>query len=81
MSRDYRWTAREVHSVLINLQWIVILKRFCCAKDLPRCFNLKMHLPGSDRKLEFMSEEPRSRASIEAFREILRATEALQDDK
>src|SRR5579884_1366530 len=71
-------TCRRVHSCA----GAVILKRILCAKDLPRCFKLEYRRRGSfTRKPE---HGPRSRTSASVLRhsrEILRAKDALQDDK
>ena len=57
----------------------VILKRFFCAKDLPRCLGLHCWPLGSSTNNSAFS--PRSLLSAfkhEAFREILRPNEGLR---
>jgi tetratricopeptide (TPR) repeat protein len=60
----------------------VILKRMFCAKDLPRCLRQKCRVLALDQKKPgAWAESLESAILFEIFREILRAKDALQDDK
>ncbi len=60
---------------------VVILKARFWPKDLPQCFSVKCSSSALTKKTYVWAKSLEIAVQAEAFREILRAKDALQDDK